>query len=243
MFVPWLLLNYSRERHRTFADYGGPPGKWPPLVKDARPTVVLAYSFHFRYFPSRRTAIFSNYHFRLLAPSQQRLENRLANYLLRLPLRKQSLRALEMLISEAKVRVRAFQSLPWFPNAQKKRKNSQSKTTPTEKGAHTFRAFDEAPSTMRRSREVRRRRVSMLVSNKKYITKLNPACFEPILHIQSNTILMNIEDDGNLHKCSIHEIHNDYIAVYKIFYISGCCIQDVDCWSKTYRCLEIFGNS
>ena len=40
---------------------------------------------------------------------------------------------------------------------------------------------------------------------------------------------MNIEDDGNLHNCFIHEIHNDYIAVYKIFYISGRCIQDVDC--------------
>ena len=72
MFVRWLLLNYGSERYQTFADYGGPPGKWPPLVKDARPTVVLAYSFHFRYFPSRRTAIFSNYRFRLLAPSQHR---------------------------------------------------------------------------------------------------------------------------------------------------------------------------
>ena len=92
-----------------FTDYGKPPGKWPPLVKDACPTVVLVYSFHFQYSLSRRTAIFSNYHIRLLAPSQHRrndltiysicnvvqgLENRLANWLLRLPLRKQSLRAL-----------------------------------------------------------------------------------------------------------------------------------------------------
>ena len=68
-----------------------------------------------------------------------------------------------MLISEAKWRVRAFQSFPWSPNAQKKRKSSLSKTTPTEKRAHTFRAFAEATLTMRRSREARQRRASMLV--------------------------------------------------------------------------------
>ena len=68
----------------------------------------------------------------------------------------------EMLISEAKWRVRAFQSLPWSPNAQKKRKSSLFETTPTEKRAHTFTAFAEAPS-MHRSREAHRRWASMLV--------------------------------------------------------------------------------
>ena len=51
----------------------------------------------------------------------------------------------EMFISKAKWHVRAFQSLPWSPNAQEKRKSSLSKTTPTEKRAHTFRAFVDAP--------------------------------------------------------------------------------------------------
>ena len=40
-----------------------------------------------------------------------------------------------------------------------------TKTTPTEKLAHTFTAFAEALSTMRRSREARQRRASMLVYN------------------------------------------------------------------------------
>ena len=95
-----------------FNDYEVPPGNPVPLVKDARPTVVLAYSFHFRYFPSWWIAIFSNYHFWLLAALQRRrndstirwicnvvqgLENKLVNYLLCLPLRKQSLRALRCL--------------------------------------------------------------------------------------------------------------------------------------------------
>ena len=60
-------------------------------------------------FSSRRTAIFSNCRFRLLAPAQHRrntstirnvvegLEIRLVNHLLRLPLRKHSLRALRCL--------------------------------------------------------------------------------------------------------------------------------------------------
>ena len=48
------------ERHQTFTDYREPPGNPAPLVKDVHPTVVLAYSFHFWYFPSWRTAIFSN---------------------------------------------------------------------------------------------------------------------------------------------------------------------------------------
>ena len=51
----------------------------------------------------------------------------------------------EMLISEAKWRVRASQSLPLSPNAQKKQKSSLSETTPTKKQVHTFTAFAEVP--------------------------------------------------------------------------------------------------
>ena len=70
-----------------------------------------------------------------------------------------------MLISEAKWRVRALQSLPWSSNAQKKQKSSLSETTPTEKRVHTFRAFAKAPLMMRRSREARQSPLSMLVYN------------------------------------------------------------------------------
>ena len=168
----YLYIKFNRA-----TDYGGPPGKLPPLVKDAHPTVVLAYSFHFRYFSSRQTAIFSNYRFRLIV---QGLENRLANYLLRLPLRKQSLRALRCLFP--KVNGVSGHSSPFFGlQMPRKWKSSLSERTPTDKRAHTFRAFAEAPSTMRRSREAYWRRASMLAM---YIAMLQPAPLKYVRNLQ-----------------------------------------------------------
>ena len=127
-------------------------------------------------FSSWQTAIFSNYHFWLLAPLQknsticsirnvvQGLENRLMNHLLHLPLRKQSLCALRCLFSKLNGELGHSSAFLGLQMPRSKRKSSLSETTPTAKRAHTFRAFAEVPSTMCRNREAHQKRASTLVS-------------------------------------------------------------------------------
>ena len=62
--VSQLLIYYTSERRLTFTDCGERSGKCPPRVKEARPTVVLAFFFHFRFsFAADNHS--SNYRFRL----------------------------------------------------------------------------------------------------------------------------------------------------------------------------------
>ena len=87
----------------------------------------------------------------------QGLENRLANYLLRLPLRKQSLRALRCLFP--KLNGVSGHSSPFLGLQMPKRKGRVlcPKQLPQKSERTLIRAFTEAPSTMLRSREARQR--------------------------------------------------------------------------------------
>ena len=79
------------------------------------------------------------------------LENRLANHLLCLLPRKQSLRALRCLFPKLNGMSGHSSAFIGLQIPRRKWKSSLSETTPTAKRAHTSRAFAEAPSTMHRS--------------------------------------------------------------------------------------------